>query len=638
MRIHELPGSTPDFLQPYDTTTPHKETSGKFIAIGIDFGTTFSGVSWAFSETPDIINVVSQWPGKENTQADEQQVPTRIDPTTDAWGFMVDESDEPVRWFKLLLLDDLDMADNVKGCEAIQKAKDRMSKAKVSRVRLVSRFLAQLWSHAIAEIERDMGEDDVYNLPFKVGLTIPAIWPLAARRRMRDAARQAGILDERDIGPTDFILVEEPEAAAVATLFERKSNPSMVKGAVFVVCDCGGGTVDMSSYKIKSLTPFEIAESVQGDGNSPAQAKLAWQLLVSEKLTMLAPIGKLCGGFLADEAFERHMKLKAGLTFKDKDEGHFREFVQSTWESKLKRRFNGKESSEFAIRPPLRSLSVTKRIAPGKGRPDGLRLSGSHVRQFFARSLDGIQDVLKRQVDQVERSEGKKPDSILLVGGLGSSPYIFNQLKATHKGVVQPTKAWSAVARGATQKVLRHSLWEQESPPSACQSDVMHNTPGLTSRISKLSYGIIAGYRLSSLVPQFDPDLDRVHLNEDGEERVNRMDWYLKQGERVDGKKPVEISYTYFISEQSTDKRCAWTVYTSAASVPPTREDSSVKSTYTISCPIDVPLSQLPRAKKSGWRKVRNNIITMTFNGEEPKWAIRVGDSMEARSVDVEYM
>jgi len=43
----------------------------------------------------------------------------------------------------------------------------------------------------------------------------------------KKAAKKAGILDHRPIGKTTLILVEEPEAAAMCTLFDRRKHPEI---------------------------------------------------------------------------------------------------------------------------------------------------------------------------------------------------------------------------------------------------------------------------------------------------------------------------------------------------------------------------------------------------------------------------
>lgn len=55
--------------------------------------------------------------------------------------------------------------------------------------------------------------------------------------------KKAGIEKPRLMGNTKLILVEEPEAAALCTLHERREYPEIEAGETFIVCDCGGGTV-----------------------------------------------------------------------------------------------------------------------------------------------------------------------------------------------------------------------------------------------------------------------------------------------------------------------------------------------------------------------------------------------------------
>jgi len=202
----------------------------KFIAVGIDFGTTFSGVAWAYSGVPDMIHEVRQWPclGLLEKEKDEVQVPTQIDLGSRTWGFQIPRDANPIRWFKLLLLEDEDLRPELRASPCLRDARrqvDRLGPDAV--IDLIADFLSRLWEHTRREIEREIGADDVDALPFRVGLTIPAIWPQYARTMMKEAARRARILESRDIGETTLTLVEEPEAAALATLFERKQYPDV---------------------------------------------------------------------------------------------------------------------------------------------------------------------------------------------------------------------------------------------------------------------------------------------------------------------------------------------------------------------------------------------------------------------------
>lgn len=70
------------------------------------------------------------------------------------------------------------------------------------------------------------------------------------------AAKKAGI--------HPVTLIKEPEAAALYTLTTH--DHSIKAGDCFVMCDAGGGTVDLVTYEVKSIQPLELAELVPGKG------------------------------------------------------------------------------------------------------------------------------------------------------------------------------------------------------------------------------------------------------------------------------------------------------------------------------------------------------------------------------------
>lgn len=70
-------------------------------------------------------------------------------------------------------------------------------------------------------------------------------------------------------GMKPITLIKEPEAAALYTF--RNLGFSIKSDDAFVVCDAGGGTVDLVSYEVESLHPTtRIKELVPGNGKSSA--------------------------------------------------------------------------------------------------------------------------------------------------------------------------------------------------------------------------------------------------------------------------------------------------------------------------------------------------------------------------------
>ena len=66
-------------------------------------------------------------------------------------------------------------------------------------------------------------------------------------------------------GFSPVTLIKEPEAAALYTM--HSLDFTLKVGDAFVVCDAGGGTVDLISYEVTGLTPnLQLKELVPGTG------------------------------------------------------------------------------------------------------------------------------------------------------------------------------------------------------------------------------------------------------------------------------------------------------------------------------------------------------------------------------------
>jgi len=79
----------------------------------------------------------------------------------------------------------------------------------------------------------------------------------------------------------------------------------------------------------------------------------------------MALSGRLCGAFLIDEAFERHMREDSGLKFSrcESPTADFRSFVNAEWELTMKRVFAGDDfQDDYHIKPPLKAFSRMARL------------------------------------------------------------------------------------------------------------------------------------------------------------------------------------------------------------------------------------------------------------------------------------
>lgn len=202
----------------------------------------YSGAAWATVADfeAEQINLITSWPG---TGREEGKAPTELfyEEERLMWGYTVPPDADPIRWFKLLLLRDEDLTAQLRESEFLLRAHKIIRESQKTAIDLTADYLGALWRHILDTIYRARGKSVMEALKFHVVITVPAIWKNYARQSMEEAARKSGILDTRPAGPTTLAFAPEPEAAALASLYE--SRPSINVGDVFVICDAGGGTV-----------------------------------------------------------------------------------------------------------------------------------------------------------------------------------------------------------------------------------------------------------------------------------------------------------------------------------------------------------------------------------------------------------
>lgn len=119
-------------------------------------------------------------------------------------------------------------------------------------------YIRAIYKHAIEQVKTRVPAEYFEMCQKQFVLSVPAVWTDKAKDLTQRAAKQAGIWP--------VSLIKEPEAAAMYTLHELKDR-ALAVGDAFVICDAGGGTVDLISYEITNLSPkLELKELVPGSG------------------------------------------------------------------------------------------------------------------------------------------------------------------------------------------------------------------------------------------------------------------------------------------------------------------------------------------------------------------------------------
>lgn len=240
------------------------------LIVGIDFGTTFSGVAFAFATNNEAKeDIITEWPGAGSYT--KQKIPTVLyyDQYQKVVGWGPDIADalaptgypkagvQKVEWFKLQLMlsgntyiDPINLPPLPPGKSEIDVAADYLFKLRQAMRTALQKTLGEVFNRE----ERNI----------RYYLTVPAIWNDAGKAATRAAAIQAGFL--RDENDNRMTLVSEPEAAA---LFCSKTGLLKLKvHDALLIVDCGGGTVDLIAYEVEEENPFTVAECTAGSGDS----------------------------------------------------------------------------------------------------------------------------------------------------------------------------------------------------------------------------------------------------------------------------------------------------------------------------------------------------------------------------------
>lgn len=331
------------------------------------------------------------------------------------WGFQLRHDEPRLRCVKLFLDPGQELPSFVSKSE-IQQLIAESGKDAVS---VVADYLSQIYKHTQGELIKRYGDLFMQTTETQWILTVPAIWSDAAKDATLTAAKKAGM------GP-DIALISEPEAAAVYTLQAIQPNHLRV-GDNFVVCDAGGGTVDLISYELKQIRPLRIEESAEGSGACCGAAMLnaKFETLVRQKMGADA-YSKLC-----------RSKSRTWLT------------ALKYFEDYVKRNFDPTAPTDFNI--PFPGVPDDEHAGIDQG---FFTLTFEDLKTMFRPIINDICDLVEGQIDKVQK-KGKKVAGVVLVGGFGQSGCLYKALKLKGQRadppfeVMQPLNAWTAVVRGA---------------------------------------------------------------------------------------------------------------------------------------------------------------------------------------------
>ncbi|CAI7642652.1 unnamed protein product [Penicillium manginii] len=387
------------------------------IIVGVDFGTTFTGVSYVDSSKNHIddIVVIRTWPGPTREQDEVWKTPSRIAYRSEnpslgeaaAWGYQVESKMKSYSWMKLLLDPQRLNSLNSEGWGAIKG--DGMIKVpsfKHNACEMCADYLREIYQYTISYLEKRFLPEVLEATSLEFWFTIPAIWSDKAKEDTRQAAIHAGF---KGRPKDDIIIITEPEAAAIATLTtlsDEESRNYVKAGDIILICDCGGGTVDIVTYLVNQTTPvFKFEELLVGTG------------------------GK-CGSTFIDRNFHEWMARtfkSAWENIKPERKGSGSRFMREFEAAKRDFGSQGTLNKTFELELVIPNASESEHYNDEDG---GLvTFTSTEMKSFFRPVMQQIEKLLDDQIRQLRQVKPlAKIKKVVLAGGFGDSPYLNQTL------------------------------------------------------------------------------------------------------------------------------------------------------------------------------------------------------------------
>ncbi|KAI8996929.1 hypothetical protein BDB01DRAFT_751584 [Pilobolus umbonatus] len=455
--------------------TPAFDPSDYSYVIGIDFGTTFSGCCYAFSKDGnDEIIDITKWPRQQNVYPKTPTLSLYRNGSNKlvAWGqeakkiaMKKSNNDQLISRFKLQLDENIKLDPLPNGLTALDAITD---------------YLEAFHTHVCKDLQKGFA-NNYDQSKFRYCLTVPAMWSDQAKAIMREAAIRANIINRWD-HPNRLMLISEPEAAALYC--EKKCDQfNLGHGQRFLICDAGGGTVD--------LIVFEIDDS----GNRRALKEVTKGL------------GDSCGSTFLDIRMREYLKDRFYHLGKISDTAM--ESMMETFIDTIKPEFDGDEDQYLQL--PA-ALGIEELDDPDAGIEDGaLHIPREELRK---RVFEPVIDQVIRLIDDQLKQSTTKLDAIFLVGGFGQSTYLYRHVIANFQSRVGfigvPPRGELAVVRGAVYFGLNPHM--------------------VTERVSRRTYGLETRMVFD---PRYDPPEQCIKGDDNRSFCKQRFSVYVQKGQTI---------------------------------------------------------------------------------------------------------
>ncbi|CAG8607046.1 14532_t:CDS:2 [Funneliformis mosseae] len=427
--------------------------------VGLDFGTTYSGFTYCHVSDKQNICTNDTWPGemaqlKTNTVL---QYDDKLENISE-WGLPAlskrpnrkkknDHDNKPVELFKLHLGN---LQDHLK------------PKLTVEYKKAITDYLREIGNLIKDTVTTTWPGIDYYKNVMLV-LTVPAEYSDKAKAIMRECALNAGLLSDKLTEQLQF--TTEPEAAAIYCMDSSlKEHDLAVSGTTFMIVDCGGGTVDLTTQKLEDEKQLgEITERA----------------------------GDYCGSTFIDKEFVKYLRDKLGNNaidlLEEKHYGQMQYMVQEFCRN-VKLPFTG-DDVNFQYEMDLEEVSpdllqyVKDDVKEALEKVEWLiKLDYKAIKSMFDPIVERISRMIRAQLDNSRET----CSAMFLVGGFSQSKYLQKRIKEEFNECVGnisvPLNPIAAISRGAAIYGINLHNADNYSPDGIkCI---------ISSRVLKFTYGI----------------------------------------------------------------------------------------------------------------------------------------------------
>ena len=547
----------------------------KPVVIGIDFGTAYSGIAFAYKADPGTI----QCGAPTAIDVTQMKVPTALLQLEDGtWEFgyaaeskyneiIMSHNAEPgapipahlYKRFKMVLKDATKGFDTLTAVSIAGKPHSLME--------LIVITLRKLKDFAMEKVTSGFGSELLPKRDVQWVLTVPAIWNEFGKSFMRRAAFKAGLMDTEQ--SSNLILVLEPEGAALAVHVGAAQHGLLGVTSRFMVLDCGGGTVDITVHEVTGVNPLAMK-------------------------AISVPTGGDWGGDYVNIEFKKFLKELLGPElYREKEAPH--EFYMINCEfDKVKMNFDpaGQPGNLRLVDVLENKKDLVGLVeAYNLNHPDKPVLINPTLRNGFLTMskelmLSFFEPFLKQTVQETRKVtlELKNIRHIMVVGGFGSSKVLTERIRAEFHNklgvrVIMPDnrpKPQGAIVHGAVYFGLHKDI--------------------IQSRLAAYTYGIA--------------------VQEDGVDECFSV--LVQKGEELPSDHEASMGGIPADPEQTA---MSWRVYRSDKTNPTTVEGEHLLGRLRVDCPSD-PVPSNRRQKgvfKFGGSEIRvtvENALGSVFESE----------------------